>query len=160
LRLIASERLDLIMDDSFIAAFRACADDRDARVRGDVAVWVGLRWVWYAKTESAEAIDLELRLSNDKDREVRCQEVYNGLSTIRNKREEVVRRLLTVALSDREPNLYQRIAWGLQSDRDAAAKILDEFVRSADVDQARAAREIYQDMAGRSLQGEPATGVV
>jgi RNA polymerase sigma-70 factor (ECF subfamily) len=157
-RLIARERLDLIMDDSFVAAFRECADDKNPKVRSDVAVWVGLRWIWYARTQNPDAVDLELRLSNDADREVRYQAVYNGLSTTRYKREEVVRRLLTIALTDREPNMYQRIAWGLQTDRDAAAKILDEFLRSPDPEQARAAREVYHDMTGRSPQGEPAPG--
>jgi carboxyl-terminal processing protease len=54
--------------------------------------------------------------------------------------------------------MYQRIAWGLQSDRDAAAKILDEFLRSTDLDQAKAAREIDHDMTGRSPRGELGAG--
>jgi RNA polymerase sigma factor (sigma-70 family) len=161
LRLIAREHLHLILDDSFLDAFKACAADKDASVRREVAVWVGLRWIWYAKTQNADAIDLELRLSNDEDRQVRVDAVYNGLSTVRDKREEVVRRLLTIALTDREPNMYQRIAWGLQSHRDPAAKVLDELIHGSGTDtdpdpaRARAAREIYADMTGRNPPGEP-----
>src|SRR5262249_22320448 len=82
LSLIARGRIDLIMDDSFVAAFNACAADDDPQVRRRVAVIAGERWIWSAPAQNHEAIDLELRLANDADREVRYNAVYHGLSTV------------------------------------------------------------------------------
>src|SRR5690606_11601774 len=67
---IARHRIVLIMDDSFVAAFAACAEDDDPQVREQTAVLAGHRWVWSAAEQNAEAIRLMLRLSRDSDRNV------------------------------------------------------------------------------------------
>ena len=93
-----------------------------------------------------------LKLSHDDDREVRGNAVYFGLSTIRNKNETVIKRLLEMALTDRERNrsgTFGRIIWGLASDRDSVKRLLDDYLKSPDLQQAKAAREIYEAFTGR-----------
>jgi len=152
LTLIARERIMLIMDDSFLEAFAACAMDEDRSVRNSVARGVGGRWIWSAESQNADAIELMLQLSEDKDREVRYNAVYFGLSTVREKEERVVKRLLEMAFSDREPNLYGRIGWGLRGSRETAAQLLDEYIAGPDPTAAKAAREVYRDMTGQQPQ--------
>jgi len=154
LQLIRRERISLIMDDSFISTFAACANDPDESVRNQVAKIVGNRWVWSAKTQNSEAIELMLRLSKDYSRQVRYNSVYYGLSTVRKKNEEVVRRLLEIAFEDRERNLYGRIAWGLKADRKTVAKILEGYINGNDPELSKQAREVYKDMTGKDYTKE------
>ena len=153
LKLILTEQLTLIMDDAFISAFAACSEDPNAGVRNSVAKLAGNRWVWSAQRQQPEAISLMLRLSNDENREVRYSAVYYGLSTVRNKSTEVIRRLLEMAFKDREPNLYGRIAWGLKRDRKSVAAILEGYIKGGDADAAGYAREVFKDMAGKVYRG-------
>ena len=154
LRLLMRERIALIMDDSFIEAFSAAATDPEPRVRNDVARIVGGRWVWSAKEQNPDAIELMLRLSEDEDREVRYNAVYYGLSTVRKKSSKVVRRLLEMAFADREWNLYGRIVWGLRTDREGAKRVLDEILAGNDAEAKKPASEIYKDMTGREASEE------
>ena len=152
LRLIAQERLTLIMDDTFVSAYARCAESPEPKIRSEVARQVGERWVWSAEKQNQEAIELMLKLSHDDDREVRGNAVYFGLSTIRNKNETVIKRLLEMALTDRERNrsgTFGRIIWGLASDRDSVKRLLDDYLKSPDLQQAKAAREIYEAFTGR-----------
>ncbi len=142
----AKEAVTLIMDESFVEAYAQCAQDPDARVRNQVARQAGQRWIWTAKEQSVEAIDLMLRLSRDAERRVRSDAVYFGLSTVREKSDTVVRRLLDMAMADREPNLYGRIAWGLRGDKPAVIRLLTAYLNDADPKLAADARAIYRDM--------------
>jgi hypothetical protein len=151
LRLIARERLYLIMDDSFVASFAACAEERDPEVRRAAAEIVGYRWFWNRGSPNDAATALELRLARDPDREVRYKAVYFGLSLARPKSEEVIRQLLEIAFGDRERRMYGRIWWCLRSDRQAlvaTTEILNRYLRGSDGAQARMAREVYRDMTG------------
>lgn len=148
LKLIQQHRLTLIMNEEFIPAFAASASDDSAKVRNLTAVQIGGTWIWGQKNQPQEAIDLILKLSNDTDRQVRYNAVYYGLSTIREKSDKVIKRLLEMALTDREANLYHRIAWGLQSQRPDAARILDDWIQNEDLDRQKAAESIYKDMTG------------
>jgi len=150
LRQIQGEAITLIMDDSFLDAFASCAQDEDAGVREQVATLVGGHWVWSAKQQSPKAIDLMLQLSRDPVREVRYDAVYFGLSTVRNKSEEVVARLLEMAYEDREWNLFGRITWGLGPDRAIAKRLLERDMDRLDEDPrtAVAAFQIYADITG------------
>jgi len=150
LGLIARERLALIMDDEFIRAYARCAEDEDRAVRSEVARQVGERWIWSAERQHPEAIELMLRLSRDRDREVRHSAVYFGLSTIPRKDERVLRRLLELALADQEMNdegSFGRIAWGVRDQREQAARILDEYLERAE--HAEAAHRVYERITGR-----------
>ncbi len=155
LELVARDRITLIMDDSFVAAFEACAKDEDPRVRNDVAVLAGFRWVWSAESQHAGAIDLMLRLSQDPDRDVHDNAVYYGLSTVQKKDDRVIRRLLEMAFADREANLYRRIGWGLKDHQDRAAELLNEYLRGDNPAHACAAREVYKDITGREPPEAP-----
>lgn len=143
----------LIMDDSFIDAYAACMKDSDPGVRNQAVRTVGGRWIWGTKNKNSDAIKLMLKMSKDESREVRYNSVYFGLSTINNMDEAVVRRLLEMAMEDREHNLYGRIAWGLKRSPETTEKILREIIRGKDKAQAQAAREIYQDMTGKAYEG-------
>ncbi len=148
LDLINRNAIALIMDDSFIEAWKACAEDPDWRIRNEVARTFGGHWIWSATGQKPEAIELMLQLSRDEVREVRYNSVYFGLSTVRDKSEEVVRRLLEIAMEDREGNMFHRIQWGLSGSRSTAAKILEDYMDQKETNPklALAAFNIYQDI--------------
>lgn len=150
LNFISTTGITLIMDDSFIEAWKACGTDPDARIRNDVARTFGNHWIWGAAEQKPEAIELMLQLSRDEVREVQYNSVYFGLSTVRDKSEAVVTRLLEIAMDDREWNMFHRIQWGLSDSRALAAKILESYMDQNDSNpqKARAAFEIYKDIVG------------
>ncbi len=148
LQTILSHRVALIMDDSFISEFSRCATDEDPEVRRLVATIAGSRWVWETPEQNPEAIELMLKLSQDQVRDVRYNAVYYGLSTVRNKSDAVIRRLLELAMEDREPNLFNRVEWGLREERERVATILNEYIHGTDESRTRAARELYPKFTG------------
>ena len=148
----------LIIDDSYFEPCRACADDPQAEVRREVARFVGNRWISFVPSQNADAIALELRLSRDEDRDVRYNAVYFGLSSVREPGDDVLRRLLNIAFTDREPGMYHQVVSSLKLDPVTAAKILDEYLRGSDPALASAAREVYKDMTGRNPADEVPAG--
>lgn len=147
LQTILEKRIALIMDDSFLAAFAKCAEDTNPRVRVQTTIIAGHRWIWEApQDQHPEAMRLMLKLSKDDDRDVRFNAVYYGLSTVREKSDEIIERLLEMAFADREPNLFHRIEWGLRNDRERVAKMLNEYIAGKDKDDARAAREVFKQL--------------
>ena len=158
LDLVFREQIGLIMDDSFVDAFAACAKDNDPAVRKEVARSLGLALLGFDGARKADAIGVLLKLSEDTVFDVRYQAVYFGLTPVpQERRDDVVRRLLMMAMTERASprgrGLYRRITWGLGHDRDTAARILNEFLRGNDLIRAKAAREIYKEMTGRTLPG-------
>ena len=127
LRLFWSQGLGELMDDSFLEAFQTAAEDSNPGVRRYVAKIAGNRWVW-SGDGNLEAIELMLKLSADEDRDVRYNAVYHGLSTIRNKSEVVIRRLIELALADHENNLYGRIVWGLREPARTDSELLKQIL--------------------------------
>jgi len=73
------------------------------------------------------AIALLSGMLKDSDRDVRYNAVYHGLSTIRERSDEQVSELLLLILDDREWNLFSRVVWGLQDNKDQVRKILDQW---------------------------------
>ena len=63
LRLISRERIALIMDDSYLTAFEACAADPDGIVRREVASIVSDRWIRFTTSPDRRAIILERELT-------------------------------------------------------------------------------------------------
>lgn len=151
LRLIGKERLGLIMDDTFADPFRACARDKDAAVRREVAQTLPSCRLGKGDVQSPEAIDVLLGLSKDDDSKVRYDAVYYGLTPLPQvRREDVAQRLVDMVLFDQQLSLSGRVAWGLQHERDLAARYLDEHLRSGDPARVEAARAAYKELAGRS----------
>jgi len=150
IKLVMQNAITLIMDDSFIEAWKACAKDKDSGVRAEVARTFGEHWVWSSREQKPEAIDLMIELSKDENREVRYNAVYFGLSTVREKNEAAVKRLLEIAMDDKDPNNYQRITWGIKRNRDLAKKVLEDYISQYETNPELAykAFQIYEDMTG------------
>jgi len=115
---------------------------------------VGSKWVWGAEKQHPEAIALVLKLSRDPDRETRNRALYFGLSTVRDKSEAVIRRLVEFALADHDPNQYGRVTWGLKNhgtDLARVEKVVDAFLDGsfADVRDAACVYFLYRDLFDR-----------
>jgi hypothetical protein len=141
LELLLRERIYLAMDKSFIPAFAGAAKDPDVRVRELVTIIAGDHWVWKSKNQPEAAIDLMLQLSHDPERKVRYNANYYGLSTIRNRTEPVVERMLELAMSDgiNDQDFRRRITWGLKNDQKISRRILNRWISQWDKDRIRAA---------------------
>jgi hypothetical protein len=115
---IQKDGIALIMDDSFVPAFATCARDIDAGVRDQVTIIAGYHWVWSTTNQNPAAMDLMLQLSYDPDHRVRYNSVYYGLSTIQNKSEAVLHRLIEMLFKDgNNSDIAGRISWGLMLGR-------------------------------------------
>jgi hypothetical protein len=145
---ISKHRIALIMDESFVPAFSACARDVDPRVRDGVAKTAGDQWIWNAKTQDTNAIELALLLSRDTSENVRYNALYYGLSTVRSPGEPVVRRLMQMLFKEPVSDSQRRIFWALGRENlatnNTARKILAEYLNDPDPKAAALAREIYQ----------------
>lgn len=153
LQTILGKRIALIMDDSFVEAFAKCAEDESPKVRVQTTIIAGARWVWeVTEKQHPEAIQLMLKLSQDDHHEVRYNAVYYGLSTVRQKSDEVIRRLLEMAFADREPNLFHRIEWALRNHRERVTELLDEYIDGENAAHAEAARELFEQFTGQDVR--------
>lgn len=145
---IMKNSIVLIMNDDFLQAFAACAQDADASVRRDVVRTVGQQWVWSAEEQHVLAIDLMLKMSHDADEQVRYDAVYYGLSTVREAREEVVRRLLDMHMFGPVMDVQGRIQWGLTGKEAVVAKLLEQDLISTDDARVRGAYRLYPLLTG------------
>jgi len=150
---IQRNRLAEILEDSFVPALRAAGGYSDPKVRNEVARIAGHRWVWSARQQDPNVIELMLKLSSDSNREVRYNAVYYGLSVVRDKSESVIQRLVSLALADQEQNFYRRIVWGLKgpmrADRQLVERVLTRELEDAGTDAKRAAvHRLFKDVLG------------
>ena len=151
LRLVLDERLWLLMGESSVAAFRACAGDQDPAVRREVARTLGSSRFYEGKPWGGTGVEVLLRLAKDDDPGVRYDAVYYGLTPLgETRRGDAIRALLDVAARDRRPDLLRRITWGLQYESDTAARLLDGDLRGPDPARREAARAVYKDVTGRT----------
>jgi C-terminal processing protease CtpA/Prc len=143
--------LALILDDSFLDALWACAGDPDPEVRRETAKVVGARWSGNDGVLRSDAMNLMMRLAGDEDRDVRYRAVYSGLALVRNMDETLVRRLVDLALEERDPKIKNRIFWCLRDHKEEAARVLEALMDRQDEDgeQARAAFECYPKIVHR-----------
>jgi hypothetical protein len=95
-----------------------------------------------------------LQLSHDEDRATRDEALYFGLSTVRDKQEPVIRRLIEIALASHNPNVYGRATWGIKgfgTDPARVEKVMADFINGPFAD-AHAAASVYflhQDLLDR-----------
>ena len=152
LTFIESEDIALIMNEGHVADFVVCAEDRDPAVRQRIARQVGIRWIGNSRSEHPHAIALMKWLSEDADPTVRYNAVYYGLSTITPKNVDIVDLLVALALSDRRPEILDRVAWGLRGQKTEVRALLESYIRDGSPAQASAAKEIYRDLLERGTR--------
>lgn len=155
LQLIMTERIDLIMTDVFIDAFARCALDQSPEVRSLVAKIVGNTWIWQAKDQSSEALELLFNLSHDTQAQVRYDVVYYGLSTARSKSNVILHRLVEMALEPEDAPSRSRILWGLRPDKEEALRVIAEYLADSDEKRAQAAEQLRRDLAGEDRRPSP-----
>lgn len=154
--LLQRESIALIMDESFIFAFAKAAEDREEKVRNAIVTTVGSQWVWGKSTQPKEAIDLMLRLSKDESRQVRYNANYYGLSTIQDRSEEVVNRMIEMLMEDGLDNrdFRGRVTWGLREEKAKVRRVLEKWM-SEDAVKALFAYGFYLDFMGETPQEVP-----
>ncbi len=148
---LVGEQIFRIMDDSFLPALSKCAEDSDNQVRNQVVIVVGGHWVWWREKQHPDAIQLMLKMSRDQNDQVRYNAVYYGLSTIRDKKDDVIRRLLELAFDEPISDLPGRITWGLSADKQRTKTMLVEMINGKDEDLARKARLHYKSLVGEEI---------
>jgi hypothetical protein len=148
--LIERNRINLIMDETFIPAFAAAASDANDGVRKSATTITGLTWIWNTTNQSPAAIDLMLRLSRDNAREVRYSSLYFGLSTVRNPSDAIIERMLEMLFLDGidHSDVRRRITWGLRDQKPAVARVLDKWIQGADPVRALLAYGFYLNFIG------------
>lgn len=148
LDLIQNESIALIMDDSFIGAFAKCAADGDVKVRDSTVIQVGSRWIWGVTNQHPEAIELMLRFSHDSDRKVRYNAMYYGFSTIQNRDDVIIRRMIEMLGEDGLNNrdFRQRIFWGWKQDHAKVRAILEKIMNEPDLPDALFAYGLFLDL--------------
>ena len=151
LKKLVAEQIFRIMDDSFLPAFGKCAEDPDSQVRNQVVIVAGGHWVWWQEKQHPDAIQLMLKMSHDQDDQVRYNAVYYGLSTVRNKKDDVISRLLEMAFDAPLSDLPGRITWGLSADKLRTKALLTNMINGKDEDQARKARQRFKELTGEEL---------
>ena len=129
--IIQGNNLYELMDDSFLDAMLAASDDPDSKVRSQIAILTGTRWIWGQEVQNPKAIDIELKLADDVRIMAGYNAVYYGLSVARPKSEKVLKRLAELAI---EPHQLGRIIWGVRSSNqeDEFAKILADYSQNSD----------------------------
>ena len=147
LRRIVVNRLTLIIDAPFFEAFEKCAADENAEVRKRTATILGRGWIWGARPQSPEAIEIVMRLSKDEDLEVRNKAVYFGLSVVRDKDEKIIKRLIDLALDEDAQADVGRISWGLRNS--VNKEIIKTYLRSyldLENDTSEVAKRLYREI--------------
>ena len=154
--LIERESIALIMDESFIGTFAKAAEDADEKVRNAITITVGSQWVW-GKTQPKEAIDLMLKLSRDVSGKVRYNANYYGLSTIRNRSDEVVSRMVELLMLDGIDNrdFRGRVTWGLKEEKETVRRVLKNWMEDNDSMKALFAYGFYLDVFGEKPERVP-----
>jgi len=120
-------------DPDVMALMNELSKNWDSKVRNAVAVFVGSRWIWGAEPQQSQAIEIMIRLSNDKDHEVRKNAVYYGLSVVTAKNDAIIKQLIDMALDPEAQNDFGRISWGLRgADTDTIKKYLQPYLTRQD----------------------------
>jgi C-terminal processing protease CtpA/Prc/HEAT repeat protein len=108
---------DLLLDK----ALPACAADPEWRLRAATAMTVGNRFIWGSAQQQppdSRAVVLCVKLAGDEHPKVRYNAVYFGLSTVRQKSDEVIAALVKATMAAPAhgdgADVVGRASWGLQ----------------------------------------------
>jgi RNA polymerase sigma factor (sigma-70 family) len=157
---LGEERIDLILDDSFLDPLRACADDPGEDVR--MGVFNLITESWFAGLgERPEGIALVARLLKDRSHRIRGLAVKHVLGRQIALPEPVVRALVQAVITEPEELSVEigtdEITAGLRPSRAAVKKLLDECLRDPALK--RSARSWYRTMVEADPPAEiPAGG--
>lgn len=134
------------VDESYLPGLKVCAEDPAPPLRSVAAQILGQQFVQGKDAPNPEAIAVLVKLANDESVDVRYSAVYHGLTQLENKSDEIINRLITIAMTDRSQSLIDRIAESLKKDSERVARILDRKLKDGDN---IAVYEIYQDLTGQ-----------
>ncbi len=152
---LGEERIDLILDASFVEPLRACADDPEEDVR--MGVFTLTTEPWFAGLRKRpEGVNLVARLLKDRSHRIRSFAVKDALDRKIALPEPVVRDLVQAVITDPQ-GLFgdigmDEITAGLRPSRAAVEKVLGECLRDPAL--ARSARSWYRTM----VEADPPTG--
>lgn len=130
-----------------LPAFIECATDSAADVRAQVARLAAEHWIHRAERQEPDAVALLYRLSADPDPDVRHHAVFNGLSAVQEKDEEILARLLEVLGQDATPELRERILRGIRPYGTRIDGILRGWTKSRSPELREQARVVYSRLA-------------
>ena len=125
----------LTLDDVFLDAFMAGADDPDSGVRHTSFALIGERWIWKGGEQEPRAIAFLLKHSRDDDETIQYDCVYYGLSTMRPMSDAVIDRLIELAVKKDQHesrSLFGRVLWGFRSNADRAGPRIQAYLDSHD----------------------------
>jgi len=129
--------------------------DCDSKVRKAAAVFIGRCWIWGAEPQKPEAIGIMMRLSKDKDGDVRNSAVYYGLSVVDNKSDEVIKRLIEMAVDTSGQEDLGRIMWGLGrgADKEKIRTYLRPYIGLKN-EEGELARKVYFEIFKGELESD------
>ena len=156
---LAEERIDLILDASFLDPLRACADDPEEDVR--MGVFNLITESWFAGLrERPEGIALVAGLLKDRSHRIRGFAVKDVLGREIALPEPVVRALVEAVITEPQGLSddvgMDEITAGLRPSRAAVEKVLGECLRDPAL--ARSARFWYRTMVEADPPAEVPTG--
>lgn len=147
LKKIEDGRWMAFMGAEHLPAFIECATDSAADVRAHVARLAAEHWIHQAARQEPDVVALVFRLSADPDPEVRHHAVFNGLSTVLEKDEALLVRLLEVLGRDAAPELRDRIARGIGPYGTQVDAILEAWRKSRSPERRELARVVISRLA-------------
>lgn len=107
-----------LLNVEHIVHFARCASDPEARVRATATRLAMERWILTAPVQHPDAIEFALAMSHDPSPEVRRVAIWDGLAAVLKKNDEVVKRLMALRDATTDPEMRQRIHWGLRAHGD------------------------------------------
>lgn len=157
--LFAEPKKLLEMDDAFLDAFISCADDPDASVQHTAHALIGERWIWKGGEQDPRAIEFLLEQSQKENEKIRYACVYYGLSTVHPMSDDVIDRLIELAVSKdkhESKSVFGRVLWGFRGNAQRAGSRIQTYIDRHDgTDSSTAIRAInlYLELTGNVPSG-------
>lgn len=149
----------LEMDDAFLDAFIACADDPDQSVQHTAYALIGERWIWKGGEQEPRAIAFLLDRTQKENETIRYDCVYYGLSTLRPMSDEVIDRLIELAVAkdkSESRSVFDRVLWGFRGNAERARSRIQTYLDGfddSDFSAAIRAVSLYFELTGNMPSG-------